>query len=189
MSTLLTSLTEKTKGVSDNLQINYLDRTPGIKEGALVSVKPTFRFHMKDGSPAQSFDAANIILVNRKLINNEWTDTKLPCFAMNFKSTTKDDNRMIYYTMIFRNTTSDELVKEMINAHKDGSALDKSKALYSIIKTNGYTPSNFWESIAGGLPIQFAQYKRNNGQINFVDTKYYNEKIVTATTSTDALPE
>ena len=108
---------------------------------------------------------------------------------MNFKSTTKDDNRMVYYTMIFRNTTSDELVKEMINAHKNGSALDKSKALYSIIKTNGYTPSNFWESIASGVPIQFAQYKRNNGQINFVDTKYYNEKIVTATTSTDALPE
>ena len=76
MSTLLTSLTEKTKGVSDNLQINYLDRTPGIKEGSLVSVKPTFRFQMQDGSTAQSFDAANIILVNRKLVNNEWTNTK-----------------------------------------------------------------------------------------------------------------
>ena len=189
MSQLLDSLTKKTKSVGDNLQINYLDRSPGIKEGTLVSVKPTFRFHMKGGEEARAFDIADITMINRKLVNNEWTDSELPCFAMNFKSTTPDDNRMVYHTMIFRNTSSDELVKEMIDAHKNGSPLDKSKALYSIIKRNGYTPSNFWESLANGEPVKFAQYKRNNGQINFVDEQYYNEKIVTATDSKDALPE
>ena len=191
MSQLLDSLTKKMTKVSNDLTINYLDRTPGIKEGTLVSVKPSFRFVMDTGEEAKAFDVANITMINRKLVNNEWVDSELPCFAMNFKSTKQDDEgRMIYHTMIFRNTSSDELYKEMKNAHKEGSELNKTKALYSIIKRNGYTPSNFFECLANGESIKFAQYKRNNGQINFVDEKYYNEKIAPNTpTSNDELPE
>ena len=45
--------------------------------------------------------------------------------------------------------------------------------------------NNFFENLANGDTIEFAQYKRDNGQLNFVDSKYYADKIAVKATNDD----
>lgn len=188
----LASLTKTLSKVQNDISINYLDRSQGVKTGTLIELSPSFKYTMKGGEAPKPFNIANIVLINRQKRNNEWVDVQLPCFAMNFKAKEQtDEHRTTYYTMLFRNTSSDELAKELIDADRNGTSLNKAKALYSIIKRNKLSPANFWETIESGEPITFAQYKRDNGQINFVDEQYYNEKIAqtqSSNTSDDDLP-
>jgi hypothetical protein len=175
---VLDNLSKQLNKVKKDISINYLDRSQGVKTGTLTKTQPSFKYVMKGGAEAESFDVADIVLIQRQKRNGEWTDTELPCFAMNIKADKQDDNhRMTYYTMIFRNTSSEELIDEILSASKNGTSLNKAKPLYSIIKRNKLSVTNFFETLQNGESITFAQYKRDNGQINFVDEQYYNEKI------------
>ena len=64
----------------------------------------------------------------------------------------------------------------MIDSHKNGTDLNRAKAFYSIIDSNDLDASNFLEHLSEGGSIEFAQYKRGRN-MNFVDSKYYKEKI------------
>ena len=177
---------KKLSKVKNEISINYLDRSQGVKTGALVKLKPSFKYVMEGGAEAESFDMSDIVLIQRQKRNNEWTDVELPCFAINIKADEQpDEHRLTYYTMLFRNTSSKEIVDEMIDASKNGSSLNKAKPLYSIIVNNNMSPSDFFEELMNGQSITFAQYKRDNGQINFVDEQYYNQKYANQSTNDD----
>ena len=176
----------KLSKVKNEISINYLDRSQGVKTGTLLKTQPSFKYVMEGGVQAESFDISDIVLIQRQKENNEWIDVELPCFAINIKADEQtDEHRLTYYTMLFRNTSSKELVNEMIDASENGTSLNKAKPLYSIIVNNNMSPSNFFESLRNKEPITFAQYKRNNGQINFVDEKYYNQKYANQSTNDD----
>lgn len=173
----LKNLTKTLSNVTDELSINYLDKSPGVKKGTLLSVQPSFKYVMKGGETAKPFTADDITLIQRRKINNEWQDVELDCFAINIKADKQNDNRLTYYTMLFRNMTSQDFVDEINESASSGTALVKAKPLYSIIINNKMTISNFFQELSKGKSITFAQYKRDNGQINFVDANYYNDKI------------
>lgn len=191
MDLITKALQEKLNKVG-TLTVNYLDRTQGVKEGKLFTIKPSFKYKMLtsetlgengkytyDSVEPKEFDCANILLINRykSKQTNEWVEELIPAFAINLKSIEQpDDNKVRYCTMMFRGTSFERLMDELINAHQSGADLDRAKALYSIITSNGLSVSNFFEHLSGGNSIEFAQYKRGNN-MNFVDTKYYRDKI------------
>jgi len=76
---------KKLSKVKNEISINYLDRSQGVKTGALVKLKPSFKYVMEGGAEAESFDMSDIVLIQRQKRNNEWTDVELPCFAINIK--------------------------------------------------------------------------------------------------------
>ena len=191
MDMISKALANKLKDVG-SLTINYLDRTPGIKSGTLFNVKPSFKFKMMtsetkgsngkytyESEEPSAFDCANILLINRykSKQTDEWVEDLVPAFAINIKlSEQNEDNKVKYCTMLFRGTSFERLMDEVILAHTEGADLDRAKALYSIITSNGLTVSNFFEHLTNGNSIEFAQYKRGSN-MKFVDINYYKSKI------------
>ena len=181
-----------------NITVNYLDRTQGIKSGTLFTISPTFKHKMMDketlgangkwtyeSSDAKPFDCANILLINRYQRDGEWIEEEVPAFAINLKATEQpDENKVRYYTMLFRGTSIQRLTAELIDSHKNGTDLNRAKAFYSIIDSNMLTASNFLEHLSEGGAIEFAQYKRGRN-MNFVDIKYYKEKIEDSVDNSD----
>ena len=131
------------------------------------------------------YDMADIVLIDRrKDKNGQWYDKELPAFSMNFKSVEQTNNRVTFYSMLFRNTTSKDIVEEMTSGN-----LRKSKAFVSILHDNNIEPSQFVDMVKNlKTPITFAQYKRDNGQLNFVDVNYYNENKAQTSNATTEEP-
>ena len=194
MNDLLTKALQKKLSDVGNIQVNYLDRTNGVKSGSLFTINPSYKYLMMNSetltesgyeyetSDPKPFDCANIMIINRYYSKkqNKWIEELVPALAINLKSTEQPDaNKTRYCSMIFRGTSFDRLMDEIILAHQSGQDLDRAKALYSIIDNNGLTVSDFFEHLQSGKPISFAQYKRGNN-MNFVDAKYYTEKIESA---------
>ena len=186
----------------NNLTVHFLDRTEGVKNGTLYNVEPSYKFliviketlqpdgsYKYETSEKKPFNMGNILLVNRykSKTTNEWVEEKVPAFCINIKSSEQnEEGKVRYYSMLFRGTSFERLMTEIVECHSNGSTLDRSKALYSIIKDNGLTPSKFLEHLSEGNAIKFAQYKRNYN-MNFVDTVYYNEKIIQTSEQTDTV--
>lgn len=176
-----------------NIKIHQLDTNQGIKSGTLYEVKPSYPFVMNtkeilgangkytyETSEPKPFNMANILLINkyRNRDTGEMVEERVPALAINLKSTEQtEDNKIKYCSMLFRGTSFERLMDEIINASKTGSSLDRAKALYSIITSNGLTVQTFFEHLSEGNSIDFAQYKRGSRNMNFVDTKYYTEKV------------
>ena len=172
-----------------------MDRTEGVKIGSAMSIQPTISYDIldkveKDGtlvvSYAKPFDASNIVLNQRRKVNGEFVTEQLPCFAINFKlSKQPDTHKTKYCTMIFRNTTIEEMTAELTEARTNPSVpLNKAKALYSmIIENNGWTTSNFIERLSSGDEFTFAQYKRDAHQLNFISEQYWLDKLADRTSS------
>ena len=179
---LITSISKDLSKVKSDISNDYLDRTEGVKKGNLTSIMPSYKFSFADGKDAKAFDLADIVLHQRQKVNGQWTDKDLPCFAINIKASKQpESHKTVYYSMLFRNTSS----KEIIDEFKSGMNLNRSKALYNIIMQNKMNINNFFENLANGDTIEFAQYKRDNGQLNFVDSKYYADKIAVKATNDD----
>tara|TARA_R100000808_G_C2064787_1_gene94720 strand:+ start:77 stop:658 length:582 start_codon:yes stop_codon:yes gene_type:complete len=182
---------KKLENVS-NISVNNMDRTIGIKTGVLDTFTPTYTYKMYNGidkngniktTEPKPYDMADIVLIERrKDKNGQWYDKELPTFSMNFKSVNQETkNRINFYSMLFRNCTSKDIVDEMTSGE-----LRKSKALASILQANGIEPNQFVDMVKNlKTPITFAQYKRDNGQLNFVDADYYNQNKVESTTEVE----
>ena len=182
------TLQSKLEKVGD-ITLHQLDRTNGVKNGTLYTVQPSYKFNMIDKETLQSngtydyetsdatpFDCANILLLNRyKNKEGNWIDDNVPAFAINIKLDEQPDNNIRYCSMLFRGTSFDRIINEML-ALEQGMQLDRAKAISAIIKSNGLTIATFLEHLESGKSIEFAQYKREYN-LNFVDSKYYTEKI------------
>ena len=187
--TISKTLQSKLDKVGD-IQLHQLDRTNGVKCGTKYTVQPSFKFMMidketlqsdgtykYDTSDAKPFDMANILLLNRyKNKDGDWVDNNVSAFAINIKLDEQPNDNITYCTMIFRGTSFDRIVDEVI-AMQQGLQLDRAKALSAIIKANGLTISTFIEHLNEGKSIEFAQYKRGSN-LNFVDARYYEDKIM-----------
>lgn len=184
---------KKLENVS-SVPVVYMDRTPGIKTGVLDTLTPSFTYKMYNGidkngniktTEPKPYDMADIVLIERrKDKNGQWYDKELPTFSMNFKSVEQSDNRITFYSMLFRNCTSKDIVNEMSTGN-----LIKSKAFVSILNANDIQPSQFVDMVKNlKTPISFAQYKRDNGQLNFVDVDYYNENKAQSSNATTEEP-
>ena len=184
---------KKLENVS-SVPVEYMDRTPGIKTGVLDTLTPSFTYKMYNGidkngniktTEPKPYDMADIVLIERrKDKNGQWYDKELPTFSMNFKSVEQSDNRITFYSMLFRNCTSKDIVNEMSTGK-----LIKSKAFVSILNANDIQPNQFVDMVKNlKTPISFAQYKRDNGQLNFVDVDYYNENKAQSSNATTEEP-
>ena len=190
MNLMTKALQNKLKNVG-TIAVPFMDREQGVKRGNVYTVQPSFKFlivdkeiKLSDGkykyetSEPKPFDCANILLVNRykSKRTDDWVEEKTPALAINLKLDEQpDSNKVRYCCMMFRGTSLERLMDEII-ATQNGGVLDRAKAIYSIITDNGLEPSTFFEHLTEGNSIQFAQYKRNYN-MNFVDTKYYRDKI------------
>ena len=186
--TISKALQSKLEKVGD-ITVHQLDRTNGVKNGTKYTVQPSYKYMMinketlqPDGtydyetSDAVPFDMGNILLLNRyKNREGNWIDNNVPAFAINIKLDEQPDNNIRYCSMIFRGTSFDRIVDEML-ALEQGMQLDRAKAISAIIKSNGLTIATFLEHLNEGKSIEFAQYKREYN-LNFVDSKYYTEKV------------
>ena len=176
------SVLKELKKVSGTLTNHTIDRTPGPKSGKMVERIPTgIKFQQLDGDEVISienvkpFGYSNILLDTSYYSKKQGKriESSIPTFCINIELDESTENERVYITMLFRNTTLEEITQELVENHKNGTPLNKSKALYNIInKDNGMSPGEFFEQLENGVSITFAQYKRRGG-MNFVDTKYY----------------
>jgi hypothetical protein len=193
MDNLISKELQKSLDKLKTIKVHSMDREQGLKSGTLYTVEPSFKYQIVtsetllpngtysyETTEKKPFNMGNILIINRykSKQTNEWVEEKVPSFCINIKSDEQsDDNKIKYISMLFRGTSFTRLMNEIIECSTNGSSLDRSKALYSIIMDNGLTPSTFIEHLSEGGTLHFGQYKRNYN-MNFVDTKYFKEKIM-----------
>ena len=176
------SALKKLKKVSGALTNHTVDRTPGIKRGKMVEQIPTgIKFQGLNGDEVVPMDKVKPFGYSNILLDTSYYSKKqskriessIPTFCINIELEGSSEHEKVYTSMLFRNTTLEEIIEEMVDNQQNGTPLNKSKALYNIInKDNKMSPGEFFDELENGTSITFAQYKRRGG-MNFVDTKYY----------------
>lgn len=184
MSKFKSVLTKLSK-VSGALTNHTVDRTQGVKRGKMIEQIPTgFKFQLLNGDEVVPIDKTTPFNYSNILLDTSYYSKKqskriessIPAFCINIELEGSTEREKVYTSMLFRNTTLEEIVEEMVDNQKNGTPLNKGKALYNIInKDNNMSPSEFFDELENGTSITFAQYKRRGG-MNFVDTKYYEQK-------------